>query len=137
MNLFMIYISSVSYNVLINKALTNKIHPKKGFEIRCPVSLYLFVLCQNVLSLMINKAKIEKRIHGIKISRRSIPISHLHFVGDNYLFFKANKESCFEIKRILDRFYKYSRLQINFGRSKVLPSNNCHPKFKRMFKSIS
>lgn len=46
----------------------------------------------------------EGKLQGLKISKRSIFISHFLFADDSYLLFRVNKDSFPEIRRKLDQF---------------------------------
>ncbi|GJV23242.1 reverse transcriptase [Tanacetum coccineum] len=51
--------------------------PTRGLRQGDPISPYLFIMCAEVLSLMIRKLVIQRRIHGIRVYSRAPEISHL------------------------------------------------------------
>lgn len=86
-------ISSVSYQVLINREAKGNIVPSRGLRQDDPLSPFLFILCTEVLISQIKHAEQEKKLTGLKIARASPPVSHLLFTDD--ILFSANliKES--------------------------------------------
>lgn len=84
-----------------------------------PLSSYLFVLCAQGLSAIINHYALHNKIHGIKVARGSPTITHLFFADDNLLFFKANKENCMAVKECLQVYEEASGQYINFDKSAI------------------
>ena len=62
-------ISTVCYQIMVNGALIETIKPVRGLRQGDPLSPYLFILCQNILSHLLIKAEARKELHGIQISR--------------------------------------------------------------------
>lgn len=58
-------------------------------------------LCAEGLSAMIRDAESRGDLHGIKISRRAPPITHLFFADDSLLFSKASTQGGDIISQIL------------------------------------
>lgn len=65
-NLIIICISSVSYQILINGHPSTSFCPKRGLRQSDPLSPYHVIMCANVLSGMIHKCVEDKKIHGVK-----------------------------------------------------------------------
>ncbi|KAK5817747.1 hypothetical protein PVK06_022675 [Gossypium arboreum] len=80
-------ISSISSQLLINGYQLRHLFPKLGVKQGDPLSPYVFILRHNVLSCVLMRAE-----GIIKVSRNSIPISHLFFAEDSFIFFRANLE---------------------------------------------
>ena len=67
------------------------------------MSSYLFILCSKVITQILNRAKQQGLIHGVKIAKLAPSITHLMFTNDVVLFlwvnqFKAeNLKSCLKL----------------------------------------
>jgi hypothetical protein len=68
-------VRSVSYSILINGQPYGKIKPSRGIRQEDPLSPYLFILCAEGLSTLLNKAGREGWITGLPITRRGIRIN--------------------------------------------------------------
>ena len=86
-------VSIVTYNILINGAPTENIKPTKGIRQGDLLSIYLFILCANILSRMLLDIENKRFIQGIDLRKEEMPISHLFFADDILLFMKLNKQT--------------------------------------------
>ena len=93
-NLMMQCISSVTYAVRINGKLSGHIIPSRGLRQGDPLSPYLFLFCVKGLSALIKKATTDGLVEGIFVCRGGPCLSHLCFVDDNLIFYKATVEEC-------------------------------------------
>ena len=66
----------------------SKVRPSRSVHQGDPLSLYLFILCLECLSRLLEEVVRDKKIHPIGF-RGQIRISHLFFANDNFLFTKA------------------------------------------------
>lgn len=83
----MLCVSNVTNSVMLNGQPGGIIEPSSGIQQGNPISAYLYLLCAEGLSSLINYAKMAERINGFKVARGSIPITHLFFVEKiAYLF---------------------------------------------------
>ena len=85
-------VSTVTYNILINGAPIENIKPTRGIRQGDLLSIYLFILCANILSCMLLDIENKGSIQGINLHRGEMPISHLFFANDILLFMKLNKK---------------------------------------------
>lgn len=83
-------ITSASFSVILNGEPTGKIIPTRGLRQGDPLSPYLFLLCLEGLSLLINMATRTKVISGIQIARSAPKLTHLFFADDSLVFLRAN-----------------------------------------------
>lgn len=108
--------------MIINGQLRGCIVPKRELRQGCPLSSYLFLLCSEALTSLINKAKERKLINGLKLNVRCSFISHLLFADDSLLFFKANKDEAQAIKQLLVDYELLSGQTIGFQKSSLTVS---------------
>lgn len=73
---------NVSYDFCFNGAVIGPIIPSRGIRQGDPISPCLFLFCVEGLSLSLYKAASEEVIHGVKVSRSALAISHLLFADD-------------------------------------------------------
>ncbi|XP_058774462.1 uncharacterized protein LOC131648749 [Vicia villosa] len=96
-------ISTVSYQLLINDHPSKLFFPGRG---------------------MIKNAVNERKIHGIKVARKSPIISHLFFADDSLLFARASEEEAERIQGILTTYELASGQVVNANKSEVSFSGN-------------
>jgi hypothetical protein len=56
---------------------------------------------------------------GIKVATSAPTVSHLLFVDDSLLFFRANRESALEVKEVLQLYCNASGQQVNMDKSSI------------------
>uniref|UniRef100_A0A803NVZ1 Reverse transcriptase domain-containing protein n=1 Tax=Cannabis sativa TaxID=3483 RepID=A0A803NVZ1_CANSA len=123
-NLLMACVTSVSYAVLLNGCPLKKLTPQRGLCQGDPLSPFLFLLCQEVLSKLISKAEVQGLIHGIKIAHSTIPVSHLMFADDTILFSRANTKEASKLMDCISTYEKWSGQSCSKPESSVLFSKN-------------
>jgi hypothetical protein len=116
LNWIMNCVTSANIAVLINGEPSTFFHSGIGLRQGCPLSLILFILAMEGLSLLLKKIQVEGRITGIKVSRL-IKILHLLFFDDVLILTNANLTEWKEISKILNIFCSASGLQINWIKS--------------------
>lgn len=89
-----------------------------------PLSPYLFMLCAEGLSSLIDQAERQRHIHGAKVCRRAPIVSHLLFADDCFLFFKATEQETLKMKKILATYEATLGQMINFNESEIFFSRN-------------
>ncbi|XP_019175849.1 PREDICTED: uncharacterized protein LOC109171175 [Ipomoea nil] len=124
--LLMMCIQTVRYRVLVNGRPSEEIVPTRGLRQGDPLSPYLFIICAEGLSLVLQDSQAKGRIHGCRVARGAPPISHLFFADDSLLFFKANLQETLEVKRCLSVYEAYSGQAVNYHKSSVSFSRNTH-----------
>lgn len=73
---------------------------------------YLFVICINVLSKLLDKAAVERTI-GYHSKYKIIQLTHLCFADDLMIFVDGHKKSVEGILRIFDEFAIFLGLKIS------------------------
>jgi hypothetical protein len=136
-NMLMKCIKSVSYSILINGQPHGRIFPSQGIRQGDPLSPYLFILCAEGLSHLLDKAERERTITGLPMVRGRIRISHLFFADDSLLFCKANVEEWARIQEILGLYEQASGQKLNREKTFIFFSRNTKQETKDFIISIS
>ena len=95
---------SVRFSIRVNGELLPFFTPSRGLRQGCPASPYLFLLCAEGLTSLLNHFGGVRVDKGIRVSYRSPWINHLLFADDSLIFFKATTEQAKTIKRVLTTF---------------------------------
>lgn len=78
-NLIIECVTSVSYSFKINGHIVGKVVPTMGLRQGDPLSPYLFMICSQGLSTILNYYANLSLIHGIRIARGCPPVTHFIF----------------------------------------------------------
>ncbi|XP_031099854.1 uncharacterized protein LOC116004057 [Ipomoea triloba] len=108
----------------VNGEDIGQVIPTRGIRQGDPLSPYLFIICVEGLSLLLQQAEQQGLIHGCRVARGAPPISHLFFADDSLLFFKANVHEAGVIKQCLTDYEALSGQAVNFNKSSVCFSRN-------------
>lgn len=116
--IFMImkYVSSVSYSIIVNGNAEKVFSPTRGLKQGDPLSLFLFLICSEVLLDHMRLAIRDGLIRGAKASRSGQQISHLLFVDDCILFGEASSKGGYTLKTILSECESCSDQCVNFDK---------------------
>ena len=106
-----------SYSILVNSVAYGSITPTRGLRQGDPISPYIFLLCADAFSPLINNAALNQKISGVSICRGCPRITHLFFADDSLLFCKANGQECQYLIEILQLYETASRQKINADKS--------------------
>jgi hypothetical protein len=127
------YISTVFFYVLLNGSLCQKFYPQRGLRQGDPLSPYLFILCAEDFSGLLNKAQEEKDLHGIQIARGAPKINHLFFAYNSLIFCRDSIQDSQTIKGILNTYQSASGQLINLDKSEISFSRNVPDDRKILF----
>ena len=122
--LIMKCVTSVRYRIKVNGELSQQFSPSRGLRQGDPSSPYLFAICAEGLSALLNDAQQRGTFSGIRICPGAPSISHLFFADDSVLLMRAWIEEALELKRILQVYERCSRQCINHEKSAVMFSKN-------------
>lgn len=123
-DLIMTCITTISYRIKVNGDLSESFILERGLRHGDPLSPYLFLICAEGFSALLNHAEEEGRIAGVKICQCAPSVSHLLFVDDSLILIRAKKEDAIHLQEILDLYEQCSGQIVNEGKSAVLFSAN-------------
>ena len=123
------YITTVSYSILINGEAHGNISLTRGLRTRGlrqgdPLSPYLFLLCTEAFSALIDDASNRQKLNGVSICRGCPSVTHLFFADDSLLFCKADRGEVSKLLEILELYEAASGQKINTENSSVTFSHN-------------
>ncbi|VVA41142.1 Hypothetical predicted protein, partial [Prunus dulcis] len=136
LELLMQCINSVRYKVILNGELTDSFSPKCGIRQGDPLSPYLFVLCMEKLSHIIQQAVQDKAWKPVQICQSGHFISHLFFADDLILFRKGSVNQAIVMKKCLDDFCSLSGQKVSFEKSMIYVSPNTYPELAQTIATI-
>ena len=100
--------------VLVNGHLTNRFKIERGCRQGDPLSPYIFLLCAEILNILVRKST----INGLII--RNVQHKIIQYADDTLITLDGSKEDLQEVLRILDKFSSISGLNINKQKTKVI-----------------
>ncbi|KAH1032636.1 hypothetical protein J1N35_044810 [Gossypium stocksii] len=116
--------SSVSYIVNFNGSSSEKFFPQRGLRQGDPLSPYLFLICTEGFSALLNSAAQTGKLRGVKVCRESPVVNHLFFADDSIIFGDANEIGGRVLIDILKRYENVSEQKINLDKSQIFFSSN-------------
>lgn len=123
-NLVMHRVTSVETNINWNGSRGEFFPPQHGIRQANLISPYLFVLCMDKLSHIIEHEVNQKNRKGVKVGKKGNNISHLMFADDLLLFGEANEKQMKSVTKSLSTFCNLSGQEVNKNKSSILFSNN-------------
>jgi hypothetical protein len=117
-------VSKVSYQIKVNGALSEAFIPERGLWQGDPLSPYLFLLCAEWFSALLNKAEEDGLIYDVKICRNAPSISHLLFADDSLILIWAKGKDASQLLYVLELYEQCSGQMINKFKSAILFSTN-------------
>ena len=120
MNWILQCVSTVSTLVLINGGMTSNFCPTRGLRQGDPLSPYLFILCQEVLSRIVDRNFERKKLSRAKMNVFGPAITYVMFVDDLMLFAKANRKEVSILNECLDTYCMWSGQKINREKSGII-----------------
>ena len=129
-------VSSVSFEVLVNGGKSDQFKPSRGLRQGDPLSAYLFIIGQEVLSRMLEKEFTLKNIDGVKASASAPPITHVMYADDIILFSKATRNNAEAIVKCIQKYCEWSGQSLNNAKSGVFFSKQATHQNRKAVKHI-
>ncbi|KAL0409532.1 UNVERIFIED_CONTAM: putative ribonuclease H protein [Sesamum radiatum] len=123
-SLIMLCVKSVTYSFMLNGMQFGFVKPERGIRQGDPLSPYLFILCAEGFSCLLQAKENSGDIHGVAVVRRAPRVSHLLFADDTLIFCQATKEAMGCIRGILETYERASGQLINLEKSSIFFSRN-------------
>ncbi|MCH80116.1 RNA-directed DNA polymerase (Reverse transcriptase) [Trifolium medium] len=117
-------VTSVRTNVLWNGTRSDFFQPERGIRQGDPMSPYLFVLCMDKLTHLIEEAVHNGDWIPLRAGRAGTEVSHLMFADDLLLFGKATDKQMRSTMTVLNKFCDISGQVISMEKTSILFSRN-------------
>jgi hypothetical protein len=91
----------VRYAVRVNGELTEPVIRFRGIRQGDPISPYLFLLCTEGLSFLLQRLANQGELQGLCNGRLGPPISHLLFADDSIFFARSDERSVDTLQQTL------------------------------------
>lgn len=98
--------------------------PSRGLRQGDPLSPYLFIICAEGLSCLLNAKERAGYLHGCRVATGSPYVNHLLFADDCCLYLKATPEEATTVKDCLQIYEDASGQAVNFNKSSIIFSLN-------------
>ncbi|XP_019190293.1 PREDICTED: uncharacterized protein LOC109184710 [Ipomoea nil] len=122
--MIMLCVTSVNYSIMVNGDVAGRGRPTRGIRQGDPLLPYLFIICAEGLSILLQQAEARGDIHSVRVVRGAPTITHLFFADDSLLFFRANEREVLTVKECLEIYSMASGQLINFEKSSAIYSHN-------------
>ena len=117
-------VTTTSFSVLVNGRPFGNVLPSRGIRQGDPLSPYLFLLCTERFTSLLDRVEIGGTLHGVSICRNAPKITNLLFADDSLIFSRTSSAEINSIVEILQVYAKAFGQCINLEKYSVYFSNN-------------
>lgn len=118
-------VTSARYAVKVNGEITSAVVPSRGLRQGDPISQYLFLLCTEGLSGLLQTRESLGELQGIRNGIQGPPISHLLFADDIIFFARSDNRSVEALNSALHQYCEASGQRINLLKSSIFFGKHC------------
>lgn len=118
-------VQTVSYSVVINGEATGYITPCRGLHQGDPLLPFLFLICAEDLSALIQTEERVGRIRGMTVNHLAKPLSHVSFADDSVLFCQATETEAIHVNGVLQKYVEGFGQFVNLEKSSVYFRSSC------------
>lgn len=110
-------VTTVKYRFKFNGRVTEEIIPGRGLRQGDPISPYLFFICAEAFSSLLNNAEASGNMEGVKVCRDAPSFNPLLFADNSLILLKVNEESSHHLQNILNLYEVCSGRTIHVDKS--------------------
>jgi hypothetical protein len=129
-------VSSMSFELPINGGITGHFKPSRGLRQGDPLSPYLFILNQEVLSRLLEREHLNGKLSGVKTNIGGPAITHTMYADDIMLFSKATSREAMVLNDCVEKYCTWSGQQINRQKSGLVFSKSTQQSTCRRMKHL-
>ena len=129
-------VQSMTYLVLINGEPTETITPSRGIRQRDPLSPYLFLLCLDGFSGLLEQVVAKKSLEGFSLCKYGPKICHLLFANNSLLFCWAGVNDVSKILEILRKYERASGQKLKANKTTIFFGGNVMDSAKMQVQSL-
>ena len=107
-------ISTTSVSMLVNGTPQGFFFPSRGLRQGDPLSPFLFILGDEVLSKVLHRVEDEGKFRGFQLVSTCLRVSHLLFANNLIIFSRANEEDSKEIQVCIEQYQLCSGQLVNW-----------------------